>query len=124
MVAVNGDSECELLASLPAMLDRIDAWIDAGVLNAESLNTADFMIVTSLALLRYRRDLRPQIEARLAGQLIERVLPEPSRSGSWCTVSAGTQASSRTTPSGEKRARRATRPALPLRTAMKKGLRW
>jgi glutathione S-transferase len=82
MFAVNRDSERELLASLPAMLDRIDAWIDAGVLNAESLNAADFMIVTSLALLCYRHDLCPQIETRLAGQLIERVLPEPSRSGS------------------------------------------
>jgi hypothetical protein len=40
------------------------------------------MIVTSLALLCYRHDLCPQIETRLAGQLIERVLPEPSRSGS------------------------------------------
>jgi glutathione S-transferase len=76
----NPESEHELLVSLPAMLDRIDAWIDAGVLNGEALNAADFMIVTSLALLCYRQDLRPGIEGRPAGELIERVLPEPSRS--------------------------------------------
>jgi glutathione S-transferase len=76
--AASRDSEGELLASLPAMLDRIDAWIDAGVLNAEALNAADFMIVTSLALLCYRSDLRAGIQARPAGELIERVLPEPA----------------------------------------------
>jgi glutathione S-transferase len=71
----NPDTEGELLADLPPMLDRIDAWIDAGVLNAEALNAADFMIVTSLALLDYRRDLRPDIAARPANRLLGRVLP-------------------------------------------------
>jgi glutathione S-transferase len=71
-------SEPELLADLPAMLDRIDAWIDAGVLNDEALNAADFMIATSLALLAYRRDLRDEIEPRPAGGLVERVLPSPA----------------------------------------------
>ena len=33
---VNPDTEREMLAELPAMLDRIDAWIEAGVLNAAS----------------------------------------------------------------------------------------
>jgi glutathione S-transferase len=70
-------SERELLAALPAMLDSIDAWIAEGVLDADELNAADLMVAPSLALLAYRRDLRPEIEARAAGALLERVLPEP-----------------------------------------------
>lgn len=71
------DSERELLAGLPPMLDRIDAWISAGVLNSDDLNAADFMIVTSLALLAYRRDLHDDIHSRPSGELVERVLPAP-----------------------------------------------
>ena len=73
------DNEPELLASLPAMLDRIDAWVSAGVLGGEALNAADLMIAPSLALLCYRVDLHADIEARPAGELMERVLPGPSR---------------------------------------------
>jgi glutathione S-transferase len=72
--------EKELLDALPAMLDQIDAWIAAGVLGADQLSVADFMIVPSLALISYRLDLRPGIEARPAGELLERVLPEPASS--------------------------------------------
>jgi glutathione S-transferase len=75
---VSDSSERELLAALPAMLDSIDAWIAAGVLDAGELNAADLMIAPSLALLAYRLDLRPEIEARAAGGLLERVLPEPT----------------------------------------------
>jgi glutathione S-transferase len=77
----NPGNERELLTALPPMLDRIDAWVGAGVLNAGALNAADFMIAPSLALLAYRHDLRPEIEARPAGALIDRVLPEPDSSG-------------------------------------------
>jgi glutathione S-transferase len=73
----NVQREAELLAELPAMLDRIDAWIAAGVLGAAQLNVADMMIAPSLALIAYRLDLRPQIEARPAWAWLERVLPEP-----------------------------------------------
>jgi glutathione S-transferase len=75
--AVNARSEPGLLAALPGMLDRIDAWIEDGVLNGEALNAADFMIVTSLALLCYRPDVRPELERRPLIRLIDRVLPEP-----------------------------------------------
>jgi glutathione S-transferase len=69
-------NEGEMLGALPAMLDRIDAWIADGVLGGEQLNVADFMIVPSLALISYRLDLRSGIESRPAGALLERLLPE------------------------------------------------
>jgi glutathione S-transferase len=71
-------NEPELLDALPQMLDRIDAWIGDGVIDGDALNVADFMIAPCLALLAYRLDLRSDIEARPAGALLERVLPEPA----------------------------------------------
>jgi glutathione S-transferase len=75
--AVNARSDSDLLAALPDMLDRIDSWIEAQVLNGAHLNAADFMIVTSLALLCYRPDIRTELERRPAIRLLDRVLPEP-----------------------------------------------
>ncbi len=63
------------LAELPAMLDKIDAWIAAGVLNGEQLNAADFQIAPSLGLAMTIDDLRPAIESRPAGELAKRVVP-------------------------------------------------
>ncbi len=77
------------LDELPAMLDRVDDWIAAGVLGGESLNAADLMIVTSLALLTYRNDLREQLEARPLTTLLDRVLPEPGRQPSREPVGSG-----------------------------------
>jgi glutathione S-transferase len=68
----------DLLADLPGMLDRVDAWIADGVLNGDELNAADFMIAPSLALLTYRRDVRAQIEQRPAIRLVDRLLPDPA----------------------------------------------
>jgi glutathione S-transferase len=79
--ANSGQAERQALAELPAMLDRIDAWIAAGVLGGPELNAADFLIAPSLALIAYRLDLRPQIEARPAvAAWLERLLPEPALS--------------------------------------------
>jgi glutathione S-transferase len=75
--AANARSERELLAALPSMLDRVDAWTEAQVLNGKHLNAADFMIVTSLALLCYRPDVRAELERRPAIRLLDRILPEP-----------------------------------------------
>lgn len=68
----------ELLAELSAMLDRIDAWIADGVLGADQLNVADFMVAPSLALILYRPDVRPLFEGRPALELVDRLLPEPA----------------------------------------------
>jgi glutathione S-transferase len=74
----NAQAEPKLLSSLPGVLDRIDEWIEAGVLNGDELYAADFMIAPSLALLSYRRDLRPELERRPAMRLLDRLLPEPA----------------------------------------------
>jgi glutathione S-transferase len=74
---VDERAEAGLLAALPGMLDRIDGWIEAGVLDGEQLYVADFMIAPSLALLTYCPDLRPEIERRPALGLVDRLLPEP-----------------------------------------------
>ncbi|HEX8054554.1 MAG TPA: hypothetical protein VF517_16325 [Thermoleophilaceae bacterium] len=68
----------ELLAGLPQMLDRIDAWIADGVLGGEQLNAADFMVAPSLALILYRPDVMHLFEGRPALELVDRLLPEPA----------------------------------------------
>jgi glutathione S-transferase len=75
----NPGNEARLLEELGAMLDRIDGWIEAGVLGGEQLNAADFVIAPSIALLTYGPELRPQIAARPAGALVDRVVPEDPR---------------------------------------------
>lgn len=63
------------LAELPAMLQKIDDWIAAGVLGGEQLNAADFQIAPSLGLAMTLDDLLPAIESRPAGALAKRVVP-------------------------------------------------
>jgi glutathione S-transferase len=63
------------LEKLPGLLDRVDAWIDSGVLNGEQLNVADFQIAPSIGLMMTLDDLRPAIENRPAGALAKRVVP-------------------------------------------------
>lgn len=65
----------QALAALPPMLDRIDAWIESGVLNGEQPNVADFQIAPSLGLAMTLDDLRPAIENRPAGALARRLVP-------------------------------------------------
>ena len=73
--------EREILAELPAMLDRIDAWIVNGVMGGAELNVADFMVAPSLALILYRPDVLPLFEGRPALELVDRLLPEPRQAG-------------------------------------------
>jgi glutathione S-transferase len=63
------------LVALPGLLDRVDAWIESGVLNGEQLNAADFQIAPSLGLAMTLEDLRPAIEERPAGSLARRLVP-------------------------------------------------
>ena len=76
--SVDRTSEREVLAELPPMLDRIDAWIGDGVLGGAELNAADFMVAPSLALMLYRPDIQPLFEGRPALDLVDRLLPEPA----------------------------------------------
>ncbi len=76
--AVDRDADPEILAELPPMLDRIDAWIADGVLGGAELNAADFMVAPSLALILYRPDVLPLFEDRPALELVDRLLPEPA----------------------------------------------
>jgi glutathione S-transferase len=64
------------LAALGGLLDRVDEMIAAGTLGGDQLNAADFQIVPSLKLAMTMQDLRPAIESRPAGALVERVGPQ------------------------------------------------
>ena len=75
---VGSATEDEMLAGLPAMLDRIDGWIDEVVLGGPQLNAADFMVAPSLALILYRPDVMPLFAGRPALELVDRLLPEPA----------------------------------------------
>ena len=75
---VGSATEQETMAGLPAMLDRIDDWIDEGVLGGPQLNAADFMVAPSLALILYRPDVMPLFAGRPALELVDRLLPEPA----------------------------------------------
>ncbi len=81
-------SDQELLAELPRMLDRIDAWIEEGIVGGPELNAADFMIAPSLALILYRSDVKPLFEGRPALELVGRLLPEPASSPSRTAILA------------------------------------
>jgi glutathione S-transferase len=62
--------------ALPGYLDKVDGWIEAGVLGGEQPNAADLQIATTLRLLMTLEDLRPLIEDRPAGQLALRLFPQ------------------------------------------------
>jgi glutathione S-transferase len=63
------------LEQLPSLLDRVDAYVESGVLNGEKLNAADFQIAPSIGLAMTLDDLRPAIENRPAGALARRIVP-------------------------------------------------
>jgi glutathione S-transferase len=76
--ATSPRAETDPVAELPAILDRIDAWIADGVLGGAQMNAADFMVAPSLALILYRPDVMPLFEGRPALDLVDRLLPEPA----------------------------------------------
>ncbi len=64
-VAASGTSEQRVrsdLAALPAMLERVQSLLDAGVLGTETLNAADFQIGTTLRTIAMFEDLRELID--------------------------------------------------------------
>jgi glutathione S-transferase len=63
------------IAALPAMLDRVDAYIADGVIGGDVPNAADFQIATSIALLLTIDDVRPAVEGRPAAALAARLVP-------------------------------------------------
>lgn len=64
------------LTALPALLQRVDDLIAAGVLDGEQLNAADLQIAPTIRLAMTFDDLRPMIENRPAGKLAMRVVPD------------------------------------------------
>lgn len=63
------------LAGLDSMLQQVDEWIAAGVLDGEELNAADFQIGASVRLAMTLQDLRRLIGDRPAGRLARRAVP-------------------------------------------------
>jgi len=59
------------IAALPAQLDRIDAWVAAGVLGRERPNAADLQIGSTLRLLRTIGDTRPLLDGRPCAALCD-----------------------------------------------------
>jgi glutathione S-transferase len=64
------------LATIPAWLDRIENWIEAGLLGSDQPNAADFQIAAGIALAMTLQDLRPLIEPMPAGQHAKRFCPD------------------------------------------------
>jgi glutathione S-transferase len=64
------------LAKLPALLDKVDALVESGVVNGTQLNAADFQIAPSIGLAMTLDDLRPAIENRPAAKLAQRLVPD------------------------------------------------
>lgn len=70
----NTESARRAVEALPEMLDRIESWIDEGVLGGDQVNVADMQIAPSLCLAMTLDDLRPLIENRPAGRYARRIV--------------------------------------------------
>lgn len=74
MARVNGATEAtgrSDLAALPGHLDKIDAWIEDGVLGRPQPNAADLQIGSSIRLLGAFDDLAPLMDGRPAARLAD-----------------------------------------------------
>ena len=87
----------QALAALPALLDKVDALVESGVVNGPQLNAADFQIAPSIGLAMTLDDLRPVIENRPAAELARRLVPNypgkmpPVLPAEWLDPLAGPQ---------------------------------
>jgi glutathione S-transferase len=68
------------LAALPGHLDRVDSWVEEGVLGGEQPNAADLQIGSSLRLLMSFGDTRGLVEGRRCAVLAERGFKPPGGS--------------------------------------------
>ncbi len=59
------------IAALPNQLDRVDRWIEDGVIGGETPNAADLQIGSTIRLLLSIGDIRPLIEGRPAARLAD-----------------------------------------------------
>jgi glutathione S-transferase len=57
------------LAALPGQLDRIDDWIEEGLLGGEQPNAADLQVGSTIRLLMSIGDVRPLLDGRPASRL-------------------------------------------------------
>jgi glutathione S-transferase len=57
------------IAALPGQLDRVDRWIEEGLIGGEQPNAADLQIGSTIRLLLSIGDMRPLIEGRPAARL-------------------------------------------------------
>ena len=64
------------LAALPGMLDRVDSYIEEGVVGGEEPNVADYQLATSARLLLCFDDVRSAVEGRPAERLARRLVPD------------------------------------------------
>lgn len=64
------------LAELPERLDRIEAWLEEGVIGGEQLNAADFQIAVNARALLMVDDVAQLVEGRPVAAYARRVIPE------------------------------------------------
>jgi glutathione S-transferase len=64
------------VANLPGHLDRVDAWLADGVLDAEKPTAADLQIASSLRLMLTADDLVPFFEGRPSAGYARHVFPD------------------------------------------------
>lgn len=70
------DNVREALARTGAWLDRVDAYIEQGVIGNGTPNAADFQICSSLRMALTIEDLRPAVESRPCGRLAMELIPD------------------------------------------------
>jgi glutathione S-transferase len=58
------------IAALPGQLEKIERWIDEGVLGGEQPNAADLQIGSTIRLLQTIADIRPLLDDRRALALV------------------------------------------------------
>jgi hypothetical protein len=68
------------LRSLPRHLDRIDGWLERGILGGPDVNVADLQIGATTALMLTIGDLRPLIEGRPAAAHARALFDAPAGS--------------------------------------------